>query len=308
MKKYLIGLISIATLSLTFFSCAGNETPAIGTVTGVTLSQTSAALLIGDTLQLSATVWPNDALNQNVSWTSSHSSIATVDATGFVTAVSTVTRTSIATITVITEDGDRRATCAVTVFPPYRCRLETPGWGEHLGAVSFYTDYEWTIEGNGITQIWSDAVTAAACQDTAFSGGTMGDYIADCRSNPGFPGDLFSWCAVMRFADVLCPAPWRVPTQQDFIDLDMALGGTGTNRLATSQYVYDNFVTRWGGHFSGGSRANGSLWAPDSWGYYWSQTEQASSNGFLLSFDVLGSVRPQNGLSKGSGLSLRCVR
>jgi len=52
-------------------------------------------------------------------------------------------------------------------------------------------------------------------------------FLIDCRSNPGQKGDLFSWRAVSELKDVLCPYPWRVPTVQDFIDLDIALGGTG---------------------------------------------------------------------------------
>jgi len=112
----------------------------------------------------------------------------------------------------------------------FYCSDITPGWGRSLGVVSFYTDNEWTVEGNGVFQIWSDAVTATDCQKETFSFGDdqniiLGHhfYLADCRSNPGFPGDLFSWCAVVHFADVLCPYPWRVPTQQDFSDLNTVL-------------------------------------------------------------------------------------
>jgi uncharacterized protein (TIGR02145 family) len=307
MKKYLIFLISIAVVAFTLSSCANDETPVAGAVTGVTLNQTTASLPAGDTLQLLATVRPLDATNQNVSWSSSNTAIATVSNTGFVTAVSTVIETSTATIVVTTEDGGRSTSCLVTVFPPQHCNLRTPGWGEGgLGTVSFASEETWTIG----TQTWSDAVTATACQDTSFRGDTLHilNFNADCRSNPDFPGDLFSWCAVVRFAEELCPYPWRVPEKQDFIDLDIALGGTGINRPTTPQYVIDNYIERWGGSFSGGSRSNGTLWNPNSWGYYWSQTENAANTGFLLSFDALGGVRPQNWLGKGSGLSLRCVR
>ena len=49
----------------------------------------------------------------------------------------------------------------------------------------------------------------------------------DCRSNPDFFGDLFSWQAVYELKYELCPYPWRVPSVQDFRDLDIAMGGNG---------------------------------------------------------------------------------
>ena len=81
-------------------------------VTGVSLDQTQKlGMLIGDNLQLTATVAPANATDQNVTWSSSDPAVATVDASGLVTAVGGGT----ATITVTTEDGNKTATCKVTV-------------------------------------------------------------------------------------------------------------------------------------------------------------------------------------------------
>ena len=79
-------------------------------VTGVKLSQETASLTVGGTLTLTATVEPENATNQNVTWSSDNESVATVDG-GKVTAVGTGT----ANITVTTEDGSKTATCVVTV-------------------------------------------------------------------------------------------------------------------------------------------------------------------------------------------------
>ena len=79
-------------------------------VSGVSLSKTSASLTVGDTTSLSATVSPSNATNQNVTWTSSNSSVASVNG-GVVTAKAAGT----AVITVTTADGNYRATCNVTV-------------------------------------------------------------------------------------------------------------------------------------------------------------------------------------------------
>ena len=80
-------------------------------VTGVSLSATSLTLTEKETTTLTATVEPADPANQKVTWSSSASAVATVDANGKVTAVGAGT----AVITVTTADGGKTATCKVTV-------------------------------------------------------------------------------------------------------------------------------------------------------------------------------------------------
>ncbi len=80
-------------------------------VTSVTLNKTTLSLTAGDTATLTATVKPADATDKSVTWSSSDKKVATVDAGGKVTAVAPGT----ASITVTTTDGNKTATCAVTV-------------------------------------------------------------------------------------------------------------------------------------------------------------------------------------------------
>ena len=80
-------------------------------VTGVSLDKTSAALIVGSTETLTATVSPSNATNKNVSWTSSDEKVAAVDQNGVVSAISAGT----ATITVTTEDQRKTANCVVSV-------------------------------------------------------------------------------------------------------------------------------------------------------------------------------------------------
>ena len=89
--------------------------PASVPVTGVTLEPKELSLYTGQSETLAATVQPEDATNQSVTWKSSDDTIATVDSTGKVTAVGAGN----ATITVTTEDGEKTATCSVTVTRPY---------------------------------------------------------------------------------------------------------------------------------------------------------------------------------------------
>ena len=81
-------------------------------VTGVTVTPPTANLTVGGaTQQLTANVLPSDAGNKEVTWTSSHPSIASVNATGLVTGLAA----GAATITVKTIDGNFTATCTVNV-------------------------------------------------------------------------------------------------------------------------------------------------------------------------------------------------
>ena len=92
----------------------GNPNPIL--VNKITLNQTSATLTLGsnNTLQLSATVLPNNATDKSVSWKSDKTNVATVSNTGKVMAVAAGT----ATITCTANDGSGvKATCSVTVNP-----------------------------------------------------------------------------------------------------------------------------------------------------------------------------------------------
>ena len=80
-------------------------------VTSVSLSPASATLSVGATQQLTPTVLPSNATNKTVSYASNNTGVATVNASGLVTAVSNGT----ATITVTTADGNKTSTAAITV-------------------------------------------------------------------------------------------------------------------------------------------------------------------------------------------------
>jgi uncharacterized protein YjdB len=90
-------------------TCNGGSTSVA--VTGVSVTPASASLAVGATQQLSATVAPSNATNKNVSWTSSNTSVATVNSNGLVTAVASGT----ATITATTQDGGKTASSTITV-------------------------------------------------------------------------------------------------------------------------------------------------------------------------------------------------
>lgn len=81
-------------------------------VLSVSLDKYSASINVGQSLKLTATVYPENATNKEVSWSSSNTSVAAVDQTGNVTAVGEGT----AKIMVSTSNGGHQAACTVTTL------------------------------------------------------------------------------------------------------------------------------------------------------------------------------------------------
>lgn len=98
------GKVELISLKVTY--TAGSTVA----VTGVSLSQTSATMVVSDGLNLTATIAPNNATNKLISWASNNEEVATVKG-GFVKAW----KPGEATITVTSADGNYTATCKVTV-------------------------------------------------------------------------------------------------------------------------------------------------------------------------------------------------
>ena len=81
-------------------------------VQSVSLNKTELSLNVGESVTLTATVLPDNADNKAVTWSSSDAAVATVDSNGKVSAVAAGS----AVITVKTTDGEKTATCTVTVI------------------------------------------------------------------------------------------------------------------------------------------------------------------------------------------------
>lgn len=87
-----------------------DDSKPIVNVTGVTLNKSTTTVPKGSTETLTVTITPLNATNKNVTWSTSNSSIATVN-NGVVTGVANGN----CNITVTTEDGNYSATCGVIV-------------------------------------------------------------------------------------------------------------------------------------------------------------------------------------------------
>lgn len=87
------------------------EVPTAIAVTSITLNKSTATLSVGGEEELTATFTPTGATNKNVTWFSTDTSKAVVDENGKVKALAAGT----ATITAVTNDGNKTASCTVTI-------------------------------------------------------------------------------------------------------------------------------------------------------------------------------------------------
>ena len=96
-------------------SCTVQVTVPTVKVTGITLNKTTASVVKGKTVALTATVTPDTATDKTIKWTTSNKNVATVSPDGVVTAVAAGTAIITATAA---DDSGVKATCKITVTNP----------------------------------------------------------------------------------------------------------------------------------------------------------------------------------------------
>lgn len=80
-------------------------------VSSITISETNKTVMLGESFSLTYTIYPTNATNTRVTWSSSEPSVAHVSNSGYVTTLGQGNTT----ITVTTEDGNKTASCYLTV-------------------------------------------------------------------------------------------------------------------------------------------------------------------------------------------------
>ena len=103
MKKLFVLFVTSVAMAL-----ACQKAPENVPVTSVSLNQQTAEMLVGETVQLKATVLPAEATDKSVTWSSSNKSVAMVE-NGMVVAIAE------GNTTITASAGGKSATCAITV-------------------------------------------------------------------------------------------------------------------------------------------------------------------------------------------------
>ena len=105
--KTKLSFFVVSFVSSLFIACGEKEQEI--TVQSIALSQPSAELKIGETLNLKATVSPSNATYDGITWTSTRTTIATVSGSGLVSALAE------GNTTITAMAGGKTASCSVTV-------------------------------------------------------------------------------------------------------------------------------------------------------------------------------------------------
>ncbi len=245
-------------------------------VTSIELNESVVMLQPNGTATLTATVNPDNADNKAVTWNNMTPAAATITTDGLTCTV-TAAAVGETTITVIADDGSNiKAECKVIVqssqvLPPADAR----------------TSGLWAAG----SQTWSDVINVPACNKTDFAGGSA----SDCRNNDKFSdtrGYFYSFQYVTANGATMCPAPWSIPTMDDFVALDRALGGTGSSQTNTA--LRDKYFDDWGAQISGYASSFGiyNLTEASGEASYWT-SEEGGSGAYMLKVSGNGDVDPK---------------
>ena len=225
-------------------------------VANISLNKTSLALAPEVSETLIATITPSSASNQSITWSSNNTSVATVDYNGKVSAIAKGT----ATITAKTVDGNKTATCTVTVLFNIVDLGLSVKWADcNLGASS--------PEGQGDYYAWGEIETK---RDYSWSTYKWGASAPFSKYSPDYP--------VLEPEDDTAHSHlggnWYMPTNteyQELIDNCSKLWTTYNGRYGyrfTSNV--DGYKSKWIFLPVVGSINGTSVEGAETQGYYWS--------------------------------------
>lgn len=163
----------------------------------------------------------------------------------------------------------------------------------------------WVIGG----QTWSDVIEIPECNKEDY---LIDNFYPQCRAYTDALGTtyFYNWPYVNLRSYVLCPSPWRVPTNMDFMTLDMALGGTAENRVIEDvAWVGTQYVNIWGGAYNGVLMNNQDPpFTRGTAAFYWSAKANSGLTAYCSVFSSTGLVYPQASQLKEFGQAIRCIK
>lgn len=152
-------------------------------------------------------------------------------------------------------------------------------------------------------------------------------YNNDLDGEANIYGALYTWAAAMNGADKsdlvpsgvqgICPDGWHIPSADEWWLLINEQGGKNIaggklKESGTSHWDYNEGATNESGFTAlpGGYRngEGGSFYTVGYYGYWWSSSEEYSSNGWSFVMNNMNSEIDSEGQFKSSGKSIRCVK
>lgn len=174
---------------------------------------------------LAATVYPSNASNKNVTWTSSNTNIATVSPDGTVT--STGLLAGPATITVTTNSGNKSASCTVNVISGAVDLGLSVLWATcNLGASNpwgYGGYYQWggtdDVTDPNIIVNWANCPYHTGSDETTGWTKYVSSYNSSYWSGTGDPDDRTVLDPADDAAHVILGGDWRMPTETEWKEL-----------------------------------------------------------------------------------------
>ena len=295
--------------SQTFYGEVKTFTTDVVPVESVSLDKTEYTFnTIGNTLTLTATVLPADATDKSVSWSSSSDAVATVDASGKVTAVSKGT----ATIKAEAKDGSGKyASCSVTVKTLCPSGAVDLGLSVYWGTTNIgaskpedYGDYyAWGETEPKESYSWSTYKFGTSSSGPFFKYNTSDSYGTVDNKTVLEPED--------DVARVKLGGEWRMPTDAEWTELRTKCTWTWTTNY-NGTGVKGQIVTATNGNSiflpAAGYRRDTKLYDAGSYGYYWSSSLNTDkpSIAWYVNFNS-GTVRRRDYGYRSYGQSVRPV-
>ena len=131
-------------------------------------------------------------------------------------------------------------------------------------------------------------------------------------------GYLYNWYAATAGTGVygtganqnasasICPKGWKLPTKDQYVALDVAYGGNGSDRTGDTTQVNKFLASPLNFNYTG-YVGGGSVLSPSGVAYYWSRTANSEAYAYNLLFQPNGRFSPQYSNRKHLGFAVRCV-
>jgi uncharacterized protein (TIGR02145 family) len=220
----------------------------------------------------------------------------------------------------LNEDPENYSTAGTYYFTRYAkdgCNTTfTPSGGQYTLRVvpdAALPPYSGTLTWTVGTQIWSGALSnpVTGCTSATVFGPTNPPTVAYYRSEELYDdsGYLYNWKCSNEQRSNLCPSPWRLPKQSDFVALDIALGGNGGQRVVSSDWLNATYVGLWGARFGKTLSAyESNVFIYNKFSYWADQLQGGSAGNAYLRLSEDNDLCPICSSYWNVGCQLRCVR